>query len=178
MTLPAIDTVSIVYVEKVDGRKKVSNKRSQKNWQYEERGKILGLKGQCLTRGCRIATRFLLEFTDDISEVCDPPKESSRLVSPLLHLSCRNVDVEWISHLLQISLHEVDTLFDLVVFLNVPSVLLSLLMEDHQSLPVSGVRVEILLPGEEEVGVPEDTHHSVNTPPGHSLNTYPAMAVP
>ena len=78
MTLPAIDTVSIVYVEKVDWRKKVSNKRSQKNWQYEERGKILGLKGQCLTRGgCRIATRFLLEFTDDISEVCDPPKESS-----------------------------------------------------------------------------------------------------
>ena len=51
MTLPAIDTVSIVYVEKVDGRKKVSNKRSQKNWQYEERGKILGLKEQCLTRG-------------------------------------------------------------------------------------------------------------------------------
>ena len=101
-----------------------------------------------------MSTRFLLKFIDDISEVCDPSKESSRLGGPLLHLSCRDVDVEWISDLLEISLHHVNTLFDLVIFLHVPSVLLGLLMEDHQPLPVRGVRVEILLPCEEEVRVP------------------------
>ena len=110
-----------------------------------------------------VATMFLLKFIDDISEVGDPPKESSRLGSPLLYLSCRDVDVKWISHLLEISLHHVNTLLDLVIFLHVPSVLLGLLMEDHQSLPVSGVRVEILLPGQQEVGVPEDRQGSVNT---------------
>ena len=73
------------------------------------------------------------------------------------------MNVKWISHLLEVSLHEVDALFDLVILLHVPSVLLGLLMEDHQSLPVRGVRVEILLSGEQEVGVPEARQKSVNT---------------
>ena len=73
------------------------------------------------------------------------------------------MDVKWISDLLEISLQQVDTLFDLVIFLHVPSVLLGFLMEDHQSLPVRSVRVEILLSGEQEVGVPEARQKSVNT---------------
>ena len=73
------------------------------------------------------------------------------------------MDVEWISDLLEIRLHQVDALFDLIIFLNVPSVLLGFLVEDHQSLAVRGVGVEILLSGEQEVGVPEDRQKSVDT---------------
>ena len=55
--------------------------------------------------------------------------------------------------------HEVHLILDLldpVVLLHVPPVLLRLLVEEHQPLPVGGVRVEILLAGQEEIGVAED----------------------
>ena len=72
---PTIDSVSIVYVEKLTLIWKEESmsviKEARKFGNTEERGKILGLKGQFLTRGvgCRITTIFLLKFIDDISEV-------------------------------------------------------------------------------------------------------------
>ena len=98
----------------------------------------------------------LLQLVNNISEVRNSPEESSRLSRPLLHLGGRDVDLKRISQFAQVSFHYVDALLDLVVLLHVPPVLLGLLVEEHQPLPVGGVRVEILLAGQEEIGVAEN----------------------
>ena len=137
-----------------------------------------------------------LQFAEDVFEAGDSEETSNTLLqcSSLLQLSSTQVHLKRVLKLFKIRLYSIDTLNKLhmkslsrwssilnllncVVLVHIPSMLLSLLVEGHQPLPICSIRVQVLLPGEDKIRIAGDGG-PVGDKVGDRLHNVPAIFPP